>query len=264
MRKIFSFGIIFVFLLTVVISPAFAVTRPAVDRDRPANAGSKAAERRPNAQNTNIDRLKDRAIKEIDRRIASLERLLTRMSEFKRLAATQKSSLTAQVQAEIDKLEALKAKITAGTDIETLKTDIQSIVTAYRIYALFMPKIQILGAADRLQTTADQMSSHAARLQVKIEEQEANGQDVADAEELLVDINASISDAKTQAQNAISTVTPLTPEGFPDNKKELQSAREMIVEGIKDLKTAQQDARKIIVWLVQLNETTTPTVTTTP
>lgn len=262
MDRIVSLGIIVVFLLTLVVSPAFAVTRPAVDRA--ANAGSKAAEKRQNTQEANIDRLKERANKEIDRRIASLERLLTRINEMKRMTAAQKTSLTAQVQAEIDKLEALKTKIAADTDMATLKTDVQSIVTAYRIYALFLPKIQILGAADRLQTTADMMSSHAAQLSGKIEEQQTNGQDVTEAEALLTDMNAKIADAKTQAQNAINSVTPLTPEGFPGNKTELQNARQMIVTGVKDLNTARQDARKITVWLIGQKKTTTPTVTTTP
>lgn len=262
MRRIVSLSTIVVFFLTLVVSPTFAAARPAVDRA--ANAGSKAAEKRQNTQDTNIDRFKERANKEIDRRIASLERLLTRINEMKKMTASQKTSLTTQVQTEIDKLEALKVKIAADTDMATLKTDVQSIVTAYRIYALFLPKIQILGAADRLQTTADMMSSHAARLEVKIEEQEANGQDVADAEALLADMNAKIADANTQAQNAINTVTPLTPEGFPDNKTQLQSARQMIATGLKDLNTARQDARKIIVWFVELRGTTTPSVTTTP
>lgn len=260
MQKVFSFSIIFVFLLTVV-SPAFAVTRPSIERTNPS---SKAAEKKQERQDASMEKLKERADKEISRRIESLRKLITRISEFKKISSAQKTSLTAQVQAEIDKLTALQAKIAADTDLETLKTDVKSIVTAYRIYALFMPKIQILGSADRLQTTVDQMSSHAARLETKIGEQESNGQDVSELQTLLTDMKANIASAKTQAQNAIDTVTPLTPEGYPDNKTELQEAREMVVTSIKYLNTARQDGRKIIVGLLKLGKATTSTVTTTP
>lgn len=247
MRKIFSISLITVFLLTLVVSPAFAVTRP-------EKMSSNAAVKTANLQDASIEKLKERATKEIDRRIESLNKLITRISEFKKLSAAQKTALTAQVQAEITKLTALKTKIAADTDLATLKTDIQSIVTAYRVYALFMPKIQILGAADRVQTTADTMSSQAATLEVKINEQQTAGQNVTELQTLLTDMKAKIADAKTQAQGAIDTVTPLTPEGFPSNKTQLQSARQMVVTGIKDLNTARQDARKIIVGLMKMSK----------
>lgn len=259
MYKLFSFSIVAIFLFTIVASPAFAVTRPATDK-----MNAKAAEKNQNIQDASMEKLKERANKEIDRRIESLSALIKRISEFKKLSASQKSALTTQVQAEITKLTTLKADIAAETDLEELKELTQSIVDSYRIYALFMPKIQILGTADRLQTTADQMSTQATQLEVKINEQETAGQDVAAAESLLADMKAKIADAKTQAQNAITTVTPLTPEGYPDNKTELQSARQMVVTGIKDLNTARQDARKIIVWLIGQKKIVTPTTTPTP
>jgi hypothetical protein len=260
MNKLFSISITFVFLLTMVVSPAFAVTttRPVVDKMN--KAGSRAAEK----NDASMTQLKARADKEISRRIEALTKLLSRIAEFKKLSASQKSSLSVQVQAEIDKLTTLKAKIAADTDLTTLKADVQSIVDAYRIYALFMPKIQILGAADRLQITADAMSSHAATLETKITEKQTAGQNVTELQTLLADMNAKIANAKTQAQNAITTVTPLTPEGYPGNKTQLQSAQQMIVTGIKDLNTARQDARKIIVGLMKLGKTAKPSVTTTP
>lgn len=262
MKKIFSLSFTFVFLLTLVVSPAFAVERPLVDKL--TKTGSKAAEKKTERQDASLEKLKERANKEITRRIESLNKLIARIAEFKKVSATEKASLTTQVQAEVNKLTALKAKIAADTDVTTLKTDVQSIVSDYRIYALFLPKIQLLGAADRLQGTADQMSSHAAQLEVKINEKQTAGQSVTDLQTLLTDMKAKIADAKTQAQGAMDTVTPLTPEGFPDNKTQLQSARQKIAAGIKDLNTARQDARKIIVGLMKLGKMSSTTPTTTP
>lgn len=253
MRKVFSFSIIFALLL-VVVSPAFAIERPV--GDKMMKLSSNAAEKKGNLQDASMEQLKERANKEITRRIESLNKLLTRINEFKikKLSDVQKTSLTTQVQTEIAKLTALQAKIEADTDLATLKIDIQSIVTEYRIFALFIPKIQILGAADRLLTTADEMSSHAAMLETKINAKQTEGQNVTELQTLLVDMKAKIADAQTQGQGAIDLVLPLTPEGFPGNKTQLQSAREMIGVGIKDLNTARQDARKIIVGLMKFGK----------
>ncbi len=277
MYRISILSIIFIFLLALVHVPAFAVDQPNVTRpvtEHPM-VGSKAADRMENVQNKiqekTADRsanLQQRANKELTRRINSLNELLTRISGFKKLSDTQKASLTSQVQAQITALTALQAKIAADTDPTALKTDVQSIVQSYRIYALFLPKIQILAAADRVLSVSDEMSSHAATLQTKIAADQSAGKNVSDLQTLLSDMNAKIADAKTQAQGAIDTVTPLTPDGYPANKQQLQSARQMIATAVKDLDTARQDGRKIIVGLLKFGKMTSDkpktTVTTSP
>jgi hypothetical protein len=264
MKKILSINLIFVFIFSLVATPALAQGGVLKEKIRNSSTAANIKERAQERQDANMEKLKERAEKEINRRIESLNKLISRINEFKKLSSSQKASLTLEVQTEITSLTTLLAKIKADTDIETLKADVKSIVSSYRIYALFMPQIQILGAADRILNTADQMSSHAARLETKINEQQAKGQDVTDAQALLVDMKAKIANAKTQAQGAIDAVLPLTPEGYPGNKTTLQSARQMITAAIRDLNAARQDGRKIIVWLLTLNKTTTPTIATTP
>lgn len=263
MYKIAFLSIIFVFLLALVHVPAFAVDQPGVTRPvtEPTTVVSKAADRMENAQNKIAEKtadksagLQERASKELTRRINSLNELLTRISEFKKISDAQKASLISQVQAQITSLTTLQAKIAADTDPTTLKTDVQSIIQSYRIYALFMPKIQIIGAADRVLNIADEMSSQAATLQTKIAADQSAGKNVSDLQSLLSDLNAKIADAKTQAQSAIDTVTPLTPDGFPGNKTQLQNARQMITTAVKDLDTARQDGRKIIVGLLKFGK----------
>lgn len=254
MKKIVFFAIAFAFLAIVVTTTSASTERSTFAQ---AREGSKAAVREQKIQEkveNRTDTLKQRADKEITRRIEALKKLLVKISGFKKLSATQKTTLTTQVQTEISRLTTLQAKIAADTDAATLKADIASIVTSYRIFALFMPKIEILGAADRLLNTSEEMSSQAARLETKLSEAQAKGQTVTDLQTLLTDMKAKIADAKLQGQNAINTVTPLTPEGYPANKTQLQSARQMIVTGIHDLNTARQDARKIIVGLLKLNK----------
>jgi len=190
--------------------------------------------------------LQERADREITRRITSLKNLITRINSFKRISEEKKEALTMQVQTEIDSLTALQTKIKADTDPETLKTDVQSIVTSYRIYALFMPKIAILAMAERLDATADQMNTLATKLQTRIETAKAEGKEVGAMQSTLLAMQKKIADAKTQEQNAINAVIPLTPDGYPANKKTLQEARTMLQTGQQDLIAARKDAKEII------------------
>ena len=188
---------------------------------------------------------KERADQEIDRRIAALNELITRISGMKKLSDANKSSFVNQVQSEITNLTNLKSKIDADTDPQTLKTDKQSIIQSYRIFALFIPKIRILAAADRMDVTADKLSDLAQKLQGRIAQAQSDGKDVSSLQTALGNMQNKIADAKTQYQNAKNLVISLTPDGYPGNKTSLQSAQSMIKTGAQDLKSALQDARTI-------------------
>lgn len=197
-----------------------------------------------------VDNLQTRAQAEIQRRITSLTELSSKISSIKRLSATQKTSLTTQIQSEITSLNTLQAKIKADTDPAVLKADVQSIVTSYRVYALFMPQIRLLTASSVLMETADKMSSLSANLQTRITAAQAAGANVSSMQASLTDMNAKIADANIQGNAIIASITPLTPAGFPGNKTILQAAQAKLQTGITDLKTAGLDARQIIQGLL--------------
>ncbi len=149
---------------------------------------------------------KTNAIKEIDRRLASLTNITTRINGITRITDAQKQSLLTQVQNEINNLNDLKTKIQAETDATALQAEKTSIVQSYRVYALFVPEIEIIAQADKIMDIADAMSSKTT-----------------DATLL-----SKIADAKSKAQNAIDLVLPLTPEGYPGNRSVLLSARDTL------------------------------------
>lgn len=189
--------------------------------------------------------VKTNADREIERRITALNYVTTRINEIKKLSSDQKASLTTEVQSQIDSLTALKAKIDADTDAATLKTDKQSIVTSYRIFLLFIPKIQLLVAGDRISMTADQLSSLADKLEVRIKEVQAAGNDVTTLTAAVADMRAKIVDAQAQYGAINAEVLPLTPDGYPGNKATLMDARAKIRIAQVDLNAALQKAKAI-------------------
>lgn len=249
MKKFVSTLSIFsIFLLNV--APAYAiegVMKPVVPR-----VASKTAEKMENRSEKKeimaekiSEKLNNKADREIKRRISALNKLITKIQGIKRLTSDQKSSFKAQIQTEIKNLETLDAKIEADTDPETLKADIESIVKSYKVYSLYIPKIQLIAAADRISNVADDMSSLSAKLKTRIDAYKTGGNDATELQALLDDMNLKIADAKTQSANAISAVLPLTPDGNLENASSLRSARKMIQAGKQSLVTALQDAQKI-------------------
>ncbi len=195
-------------------------------------------------------RLKEKAYKEIDRRIASLNKLIEKIRAVKRLTESQKSTMVSQVQAEIDSLTALRATIAGQTDIAALRTSVQSIVKSYRIYVLYIPKMTIIANADKILNLIEgEIAALTTKLQARIDEAKSKGTDVTSLTTLMSQRKAKLDDATTQAKGAITKVTALTPDGWPGNKTELQAARDMLQIARKDLNDAQKLAGQVRVGL---------------
>jgi uncharacterized small protein (DUF1192 family) len=232
-----------------------SVGTPAVFAEKPA---TKAAIK----QDAVISRLKTRADKEIDRRVAALTKLLEKINAMKRLTSDQKTTFTNGIQGQITSLNTLKIKIDGDTDIATLRTDVQSIVKGYRIFALYMPQINIVAHADRILAVIDDMNAISARLQTRIDEAKAAGKDTSAMQTLMTDRASKLTDATTQANNAIAAVVSLTPDGYPANKTTLKSAKNLLQTARQDLVKALQDMQQIRELLrkagIQTNAKITP------
>lgn len=265
MKKILFLSIILLFLAVTsvyAVDSASVVKDKAMQKiqdqkslilDKKENVASRVAEVKENAKQRVTGTLQQRARKEIQRRINSLNKILERVVKIKRLTDTQKKTLNNQIQAEIQKLTDLDVKIAGETDSAVIRTDAQSIIKSYRIYALFIPKIHILGAADVMQNATDKLDEISLRLETKITEAESAGKDVTNLNTLLSDMKEKTASASSQAEKARDLVIPLTPDGYPDNKAILKEAREMLVLGHKDIQTARQDAVQILEKLKEFN-----------
>lgn len=201
------------------------------------------------AQQQNITNLKQRADQEITRRVSSLNALIVKINKIKKLPSSNKTSLITQVQTEINNLNALKLKVDADTDLATLRKDVQSIVQSYRVYAFFIPQINLLIAADALSTNADNLTVLYNKLQTLVGKSRVTGTTLTNLQNLLSNMQAKITDAQSQYQAVETEVIALTPQGYPTNKTVLQDARQKLRIGTADLKSARDFGGQIIVIL---------------
>src|SRR5258706_1592229 len=187
-----------------------------------------------------ITSLKTKAQVLITDRVTRLNALLVRINAMAKLSTTDKTTFTTEINSDISGLNTLKTKIDADTDIVTLRTDVKSIFTTYRIYGIFMPQISLLAAADRMGVASDNLTTLASKLQARVQ---AAGSP-ADLIALWTDMQAKITDAKTQYANVETQVAALTPASYPATNV-LQNARTEIKTGAADLRAALQDAKLI-------------------
>jgi hypothetical protein len=220
------------------------------------------------------ERIKERSNREIDRRITALKSSIDRVNEMKRVGDSTKTSLTNSLQAEITILEQLKTKIAGETDIETLRTDAQSITKSYRVFQLVIPKTQIVAAVDRVLNIVQDMAKVTTKLETRIMEAQTAGNDVSKLNASLTDMKAKIVDANVQATSAIGMVDPLVPDNgdktlMEANKTTLKNAREKIKAAREDIVQAHKDAQTIQKALRTMKpksaaSSTSATTTTTP
>ncbi|MDE2188751.1 MAG: hypothetical protein KGJ35_03435, partial [Patescibacteria group bacterium] len=184
---------------------------------------------------------KNRGDTEIANRIDSLNKLLSRINAMVKVSESTKSNLSTSINTLVSNLTTLKATIDADTSTTSLKTDMQSIVNAYRIYMLVIPQANIAAASDRVLTIAGELNTIAAKIQA------ANTANNSVAVSALADLSAKTADATTQANAAVSETASLQPDNgnktvAAANTAALKDARTKIQTAVKDLETARKDA----------------------
>ena len=249
-------------LISAGAAPAFAQTASSTRlggmRARTgANASTTAAREAQMVKN---------ADNQIANRISALNALETRVNAMQKLSGTEKSSLSSQIQSQIATMTALQSQIAtdeSDNNTSSLKTDIQSITKAYRIYMLIIPQGTIAAAADRVMAIANAMTTLSGALQTRITQAQSAGAAMSASVSALADLNTKAADATTQAQNAVTATASLAPDNgstavMQANTAALKTDRTDIQTAQKDLAAARQDAVTIVAALKAAEKSTTP------
>ncbi len=200
---------------------------------------------------TSDSKILERANKEIEVRITSLNQLSTKIQLMKKLSDVQKSNFSTQISNLVSELSALKIKIAGETDKAVLKTDVASITKAYRIFALIEPQIRITASADRIISTVALFQTINLKLSAKMSEAQNAGNDVTEIVKLFADMTGKSTSAQAKAEEAINSIIVLKPDNgdktiAASNKLTLKEARGLINDAHDDLKQAREDAKKIL------------------
>jgi len=207
-----------------------------------------------------------KANSDIAARITDLNNLNTKVQAMVNVSASEKTSISNEVQTNITGLTALQAKIDADTVLATAKSDAATIFTTFRIYALVIPQGYIEVSADKVNTISSLMTSLSTKLQARITADQNAGDNVASLQTALTDISTQTTNANSQAGIAQSGVVNLTPDQgnkttAASNQAALVAARANIKTASADLKTARQDIQTILDGLKSFHATISASTT---
>jgi hypothetical protein len=226
-------------ILLITAALGLATTAPAV-----------AAVRTSGMTQARMTLLKDRGHLAIQRRLNEIDRLTALVSGATHLSESNRSTLLSKLTSDRSGLQALDTKIQGDTDATTLRSDLQSIVTAYRIYVLVAPQVHLVVAADRVAAFVAIGNSIAGQIQTKIDAAKGKGKDIKTAQAMLDDMRKQLADATTAIAGVASNVIALTPSGYPGNRTVLLAARSSILTARAHLAKARADAHTALDALI--------------
>ncbi|MEA2701594.1 MAG: hypothetical protein QOE22_303 [Candidatus Parcubacteria bacterium] len=180
----------------------------------------------------------------IEMRIDSLENLIDRIESSDRLSDDQKARMIAGIEAQIDLLQGLQARVDNGESKSDIKADLK---LALKGKMLAMPKAGVEAAADRVLRIVDRAETLADRLQARIDD----GKDVSVSVEAHASLVAHLNDAKAEANAAIDLVADLSldsddDDAIAENRRILVAARANIEDAYQALKAAREDVQTIL------------------
>ncbi len=200
---------------------------------------------------------KDRADKELVRRVEALNNLEARIQQMRSISSTGKSNLVSQLQNQINALTNLKGVIDAEASSTALKAELKSVTDSYRVFALIIPQGTIYSSLDRINIIVSYMSLIGAKLQTRINAITASGV-VAPITltTAMSDYAAKLNDAEAKVQAAFSEISNLVPDqgdqtvlqsnnaALKDARSKIKIAHEDIIASRKDINTVRESLLK--------------------
>lgn len=145
-----------------------------------------------------LEKAKEMVSKSIDRTIARLSRIITRIQKIKVITEERKTKLIADLQAQITLLENLKDKVDATTTKDELKTVVGDVKNRFVSIREIVKKMVAEILASHIDKTIAKLNTIVSKLETEIANLEAQGQDVTEFEKTLTEAKDLITQAETK------------------------------------------------------------------
>ncbi|MHB0976744.1 MAG: hypothetical protein ACYC1U_06070 [Candidatus Aquicultorales bacterium] len=204
------------------------------------------------ARELKMEKLRKRGLQMVDKRIGRLEKELIRVRSLKKISEEERAALVEEIQGALDELSILRGRIERETDAQALISEVKSIISNFRVYAVVLPKAKALEAAERANWGAQRFDTLAGKIEERIAEAEAAGEDVTALQELLEQFKAELESAKAniaEAREAFKSMLIIDPKAatmsLKEGKAELKEARQDFKDAIGILKQIKEEFKKI-------------------
>ena len=128
----------------------------------------------------------------VDKRVTTITKYDSALAKTKYISEPTLTAIRGELNKITSELSSLKAKIMNETDIPTLRADVKSIVTNYRVYQVFLPQSAGIVAVDRMRAYSTKLDEVSTKIGAKADEVEGQGKDVSEVRSLLSSATANI------------------------------------------------------------------------
>ncbi|NNF11387.1 MAG: hypothetical protein HKN74_13995 [Acidimicrobiia bacterium] len=241
-KRLISTGLAALVLATV---PGVAYAQEAPPDTAPVERPTAAEGARAEAEARWFETLQARALEAIEKRLATLDDLEAAIARSESVTADHAAALLAEVRASHAGLAGLAGEIRAATDLETLRVLVPKIFEDYRVYAVTVPKVHLVVAADGAGAIAARLDEATEAIGSMLDRLAEAGFDVADGEALLAEMERLVESGATSAAAVPPMVLGLTPADYPGSSEVLRSAHGTLQSAGTDLRSAGDTAREI-------------------
>lgn len=232
-----TFAGLLVMLLLVAV-PAVAQTDE--------RAGDAASDRPATGE---LDRLKGATLEEIDRRIGTLDRLVSAVETADRLTPPHRDALQIQLSAARGRLTELRDAVSDADTLVVLGALVPRIVSDYWVFALIVPKVHEVIAADALVSVAGELQEAQNQIGAVLERAAAAGIDVDAAAAALDLARLSVVEARALAVEVPGAVLPITADQMPAAGDTLVGAARTLGSAFELLSESANATRTTVVEL---------------
>lgn len=238
-------------LATLVTLAVATAVSPAVAQTDQRATDEVAVTDRPAAEE--LDRLKGVALVEIDRRIGTLERLSATVGASERLIPNHREALSTQLAADIARLLDLRDAVAAADTLRDLRALVPRIVNDHWVFALAVPKVHEVIAADAIVAVTGDFRDVHDRIAVVLERASAAGLSVETAALALSQARTQVNEARAMAVAVPGGVLPITVDQMPEageilveSARNLTAAFELLSESASATRAAVSDLRAAV------------------
>ena len=180
----------------------------------------------------------------IDKRLATIQDLQTRLAAAKDVTDADRATLTSLLTDDASGLSALKTKVGTETTVDAVRADGKSMVDDYRVYLLVAPKVHLTHVLDAETVVTAKLQKVHDVLADKLAKDPAADTDAN--KELLSDMESQIKAADTTIDGKSAALLALKPG--PDGKSISDSVHAIHAnakDAREDIRKAVDDAKKL-------------------
>jgi hypothetical protein len=182
-------------------------------------------------------------------RIIALDGAIPKVTANVALSAADKSTILNTLNADLNAMHALAAKIAADSTADQASTDYKSIFSTYRVFAVALPQSAYAAAADDLtDTTVPKLTAAQKSLAALLAGPDAAKSTPA-LQAQLADMAAKIAAAQSAVSGVAASALGVTPAGYDANHSILVPIRQSETTALADAKAAGVDASDIVAAL---------------